>query len=77
MSVQTQTIESWTANMLIVAYLRKNPNRFIKEQAQLALSTWAKREDKTTRNILKTIVRCKVDRGLLLRRTHGHLEESA
>lgn len=73
----TQTIESWTANMLIVAHLRKNPSRYIKQEAQAALRGWAKREDTTTRNILKTIIRCKADRGELLRRTYGHLQEGA
>lgn len=72
-TLPVMTIESWTANMLIVAYLRKNPSRYIKTEAQAALRGWAKREDATTRNILKTIIRCKADRGELLRRTHEHL----
>lgn len=72
---EIETIESWTANMLLVAFLRKNPSRYIKQEAQAALRGWAKREDTTTRNILKTIIRCKADRGELLRRTYEHLKE--
>lgn len=74
-SAETETIESWTANMLIVAFMRKNPSRYIKQAAQAALRGWAKRADTTTRNILKTIIRCKADRGELLRLTYAKLKE--
>ncbi|MEZ5537597.1 MAG: hypothetical protein R3F02_18510 [Thiolinea sp.] len=66
------TIEEWTTNMMLVAYLRPNPNRYLKEEARKALKTWAKQEDKTTKDILKLIIRAK-KRGELLRETHRNL----
>lgn len=70
------SIESWMINMLLVAFSRPSPNRFIRDEARKALKGWAKSEDTTTKNILKMIIRCKTDRGLLLRTMDKHIERT-
>lgn len=66
------TIEEWTTDMMLVAFMRPNPNRYLKEEARSALKGWARREDKTTKDTLRLIIRAK-QRGELLRETYRNL----
>lgn len=72
---KTSKFESWIYNMMLTAYLRDNPNEYIKQEAQRVQRRWGKTISKRERIHLANLINAKRDRGELFRVTHDYFSK--